>query len=304
MSGGNAGKVAYPAYIQTFHGNILGDGTTTAAVKDIDGHIADLLTGTNPYAGVTAHDPDADITTIQTRTTVFADVVDGIDEQGTWSAMIDEVTSRLDDILPSLSDIDTEVTEFEAQSRNNLAQSYNRITAGLFDINAVISTAFPSALAVVEDGFATDVSRFRAERQQQVQRERTLIIQQSVNSMINLLNLRVTGTAGSVTAQDGTSKTRIAALADQINQDLAYDVDEAYWKLDAVLKGGSGIGLISGLAAGQKGPTKIQSILGGAAIGAGIGIQAGIATGSLGIGVATALIGSILGGVSGGSGFA
>ena len=122
-------------------------------------------------------------------------------------------------------------------------------------------------MSLLEIGFNRDITNFKLE----------------ANKARAELSLRA------AELQHSISRTKLAAEADEDKLNLNYDIEEDYWVMNALIKGGGAVGLISGspaLSRVDDGPGGTQSVLGGMATGASIGtaINPGIGT-AIGAGV-------------------
>ena len=297
--GGQAGQVGFPAYLEEFHDEVLTGSAAPSLSSDVQTVMNSLFSGGNPYTGVASYNPDEALQLSQDSVNRFVSTVKGIRETSTWNRFVDVVMGRINEILPSANDIDEDVQAFDVQSMGDLARSYNRVTAGFRDINAVVSTAFPTALALLENDHNNQVARYRTERMLQRNRERALVFIQSVEQIYKIMALRMTGEMNLVSAQDGVSRFKIGAKMDQIRGDVGFQHDETMWDLSILQEGAGVIGAMSGIPPVSKKLSPLQSIVSGALTGLTFGMQAGIATGSFEIGAIGALVGAVGGGFLG-----
>ena len=303
--GGPSGEVGFPPYLEEYHEQLLNDGeasggTFTSSVQDI----ADaMLAGANPFSTAAMFNPDAAITTSQDQMDNFTALVDNLDETGLWQEFLQGAIENVEDIVPSTSDVDAEVANFDLQARKELARSWNRFASGMFDINAVINTAFPAGLALIESEYNQNVAKFRTERVLQRNRERTAVIAHSINEMIGLLSLRIQSASGAVQLQETLGRTRIAAKSDQLRGDVAFTVDETWFDMSILERAGGQISAISGIPTMPEKMTKLQAMLAGGFTGAGVGAQIGVWTGSLPLGLLAGVAGALVGAAGGAEGY-
>ncbi len=217
-SGGNSGQVSHQQYLTSWHSEFMYNAVSGPAAVLMDTNIMDItdLTttagGGNPYTGVVSYDPDTDITDAFVRINNFADVVDAMG------------TTIADD-----------VNTFEKRQRLLLARSTNRV-AGMFrDINGALSTAYPSALALLEDGYNQDVAAYTAKAEIA-----------KVASMEAQANLHLQA-----------EMAKIQILDKQIEGDTELNREESLWDLNTYLLGVSALGAIAGVA--QASTTKAVS---------------------------------------------
>ncbi len=167
--------------------------------------------------------------------------------------------------------LDAFVDEAKLQHYRSMA-----IMAGSFrDINAVVSTSFLQGMTMHQINHDTKLARGRAE----AFKTRTALLERRVGLQLE------------------ASKLEIIARSDQNEKDTNLSVDDQNWELDILLRGLSGIGAISGVAAGTtstgRKPSGATRVLGGAASGA----AAGSVGGPIGTGIG-AVLGGLLGGLS------
>ena len=292
-----SGEVGFPEYLEGFHSELLmgapADTAVPALSTDVQTIVNSMLAGGNPYGGVASYDPSSHLDMVQEKVDQFESMVLTMDDVTDWDRMVDAAISRVDDMMSTV-DVEADVAEFTAAAKNDLARAVNRIAAGFFDINAVVSTAFPSALAIVEADHLHGIARYRTERNLQTQRDRTMAILQSVNEMGKFLTMKAQTLQNVANAQLSTAQTSIMSYNDQIKMDLGLQVDEANWEL-AVLGGGANMmGAIGGIPTMPAKMTPLQQALTGIGNSAGFAVSVGSATGSFEIGLATMAAGSIL----------
>jgi len=139
--GGSSGTVSYSAYLQDFHKEILNNTTGTPTSDFYIETEINTIGASNPFASKNAYVPDV-------RTTEMQDEFDRMK-----SIALDTADEFLFETVNSFTD----------SHRLRLMQSTNRVAGMFFDINAVVGTAYPSALALLEIGFNRDVTNFKGE---------------------------------------------------------------------------------------------------------------------------------------------
>lgn len=166
------------------------------------------------------------------------------------------------------------INSFTDSHRQRLAQSTNRVAGMFFDINGVVGTAYPAALVALENGFNRDITEFRIRANQ----AKSDLAIRAANLQLEL------------------SRTKLAAEIDEDRTNLDYDSEEEYWVMNALLKGGSALGMIHGGTPSlrDKGVSGVQSVLGGMATGASVGATFGGGAGA-GVGAAIGGLSSLLG---------
>ena len=303
---GPSGEIKYQDYIQKTHANMMFGANDDAIGTTLDlfitnlHNMADILTDAdegllslNPYTSVVSYNPDTDLSQAQSTVNSFSALVSEIDEISTWNTMVDAAFDKLSKLLPDTSQVDSEVTSYEAAAKTQLANSYNRVAAGFFDINGVVGTAFPSALAMLELSFTTDVNRFRAERTHQADKNRAMVMAQAVDSMTRLLQTKLQGSANTVNMQGRQAGMTIAAKEDQRIADTNLSVDETFWRMRALRSGLDVLKGPAGVAAGPEGPSKFDRIMSGVLTSFSMAGQLGQITGSVEAGVGAFVLGSL-----------
>jgi len=303
--GGPSGEIKYQPYVQDAHAEMLYGDTAAAYATGLAGDfdslnmsfiLTDTTTGimnVNPYTGIAAYNPDTDLSLAQAAVDSYSGLISSVDETGTWGQMVDAAYAKLDTLLPSTAQVDSEVTAYEAAAKTQLANSYNRVAAGFSDINGVVGTAMPTALAMLELSFTTDVNRFRAERTHQADKNRAQAMLHSIDAMTNLLQTRIQGTATVAGMQIQRSASTIAAKEDQRIADTALSVDETFWRMRALRSGLDVLSGPSGVASGPEGPTKTERIMSGIGNSFAAGAEVGVQSGSLPLGLAVFGLGAL-----------
>ena len=292
-----SGEVGFPPYLEKFHSELLmnadPDSVAPALSTDVQTIVNSMLAGGNPYAGAASYDPSGHLDMVQEKVDQFESLVFSMDDVTDWDRMVDAAVSRVDDMMSTV-DVEADVAEFAAAAKNDLARAVNRIAAGFFDINAVISTAFPSALAIVEADHLHGIARYRTERNLQTQRDRTIAILQSVSEMAKLFTIKAQTMQNVANAQLATAQTSIMTYNDQIKMDLGLQIDEANWDMTVLGSGANMMGAISGIPTMPAKLTPLQQALTGVANAAGFAVTVGGATQSLEIGAIALVAGSAL----------
>lgn len=298
-----AGQVGYPEYLEAYHEEILVGQTGHAGVSittDAATVMNAMLAAANPYEGVSAYDPDEVLSRTENAVRAYENYANNLDATSDWDNMVASALLRADDMISSAPTVEEDVQAYEIQARNALARAVNRVAAGFSDINAVVSTAFPTALALVEQDHLSEINRYRTDRFLSLGRERALIIAQSVSEMVKLFTIQTQAMQNVANAYDMTGRFAVMANMDRIRTDIGLQVDETNWDMTILAQGSALIGSMSGITPMPQKLTPLQNALSGALTGAAWGVGIGVSTGSLEIGVAGLLAGGIAGGLVGG----
>jgi hypothetical protein len=252
--GGGSGKADWPDYMKTKHGEWL---------TEIDVLIAAGIAA-NPYTGLTAYDPDVDLTAMATAIGAFDTYIDGLDTNFVTAA----ITATYGDVAVELAA--TAVPAFEA---------------GMDNINSIQSTAFVTGeaalYAVAASAAAKEGSRLWGIVAQILGEGKKAVAAMTVEA----------------------NRMKIVAKGEEEGRQTELDVHEATWPLELYMYGGNMLGSIGGGHSGTvaKPPSKTQSALGGAMAGAGTGAMIGSMGPQATVGGTLwgAAIGAVIGGVGG-----
>lgn len=271
--GGGSGAVSYPAYMQTIHNDWL-DNTGVDTISSSITDVMDAALGNSPFTGLDAYDPDADVTAMIAAEDLLQDLVDLLSTGTTLDTLISNVLdeSRIDDL----------VDEFEADAAARLvATILPRFRRGMQNINAVVSSAFVIGEAVIEAEQERNVNRYSAE----------LHAKAGIDNAIQVINLKLEYQR--IASQMLAEIYRYKIVAKKEETDVNADIDDkdAKWDLEVFQYGANLLASIGGGTASTRGPTRAQSVLGGAMSGAAAGARIG--------GTPGAIIGGILGAASG-----
>lgn len=248
MGGGSTGSIDYPEYLKDMQSIILFGGLNEDGVPIPSGaglNILSRVMGT-----------DAETKMIGTDANPYFGVNAFIPDSELQSAVTE--LNDLEAILDT-ANMQNQVVELETSFRDrhkfNLAQSYSRVTAVMGGSGAAMGTAFPTALAMLEVGFNNDVRAFKLRAEMEMVRNKIAAVQ------LRLEYLR----------------SRAAIKIDQFRQDVSYNYDEEMWDLNVYSRAITGIGAIAGVSTiktdGE--PSKMSSVMGGAASGASMGMMVG-----------------------------
>lgn len=155
--GGSAGKVEFPAYIETIHSKWLDHTATDAVTNSVVDELNTAVSG-NPWTGATPYDPSTDITAMLAELATL-DTQVGLMLSGTG---LDTLMSSILSDTWVTDEVDAFADRLDAQLA---ADVYPRFEAGMRDINAVVSSAFAIGRSMIEDGRNREVSQFNAQMQ-------------------------------------------------------------------------------------------------------------------------------------------
>lgn len=272
-----AGDVSFPEYLSDTHSYFMlgavdaGTGfslfdPTSAGVNTLPSSVlretSTLLSGTNPFEAIEAHDPDMGISLYNARLEEYDSLVNALDPLVDWDAMSDAGITVMDLAVPTNAEIDAEIEADKAANLADLGRRINRISAGFFDINAVISTAFPAAQAIAESEWAAQWTARGAAMKTQRDQIRATVYTQAVDQMLQLTITRIQAYGTTLNARDNLVKYETAAKTDQARLNAEFNVQEATWDFNALLKGAGAISVIQGIPVVAERLTPFQSVLG------------------------------------------
>jgi len=276
--GGGSGAVSYPTYMTDVHNDWLdntGVDTITSSITDV----MDAALGNSPFLGMDAYNPDADISSMISAEVKLQDLVTLLSSGTSLDALIANV---LDD-----SHIDNIVTEFEADASARLVSTIlPRFRRGMQDINAVVSSAFAIGESIIEAEQERNVNRFSAE----------LHARAGMDNAIQVINLKLEYQKIASSMLVEIYRMKIVAKKEETDVNADLDDKDAKWDLEVFQYGANLLASIGGGTVSTKGPTRAQSVLGGALSGISGGAMIGGEFGSSGWG---GIIGGILGAASG-----
>uniref|UniRef100_A0A6M3IMJ7 Uncharacterized protein n=1 Tax=viral metagenome TaxID=1070528 RepID=A0A6M3IMJ7_9ZZZZ len=295
--GGQSGKVDYPDYIKTIHGQFLdhaGVDTPTSSVTDL----VNVALAASPFTSAIAYDPELKITNINNEITSFSSFITSLDMASKWDDFADEVNSYLVNKLDNESVIEGEFDAVSDQLRDQLdTVTLPRFRGGMRDINAVMSSSFAIGEAIIEASNQRDLSKFLADLRLKLKIQRDEVVTKVAVELIQMeLNKGELKKALLHYTVDG-NRIAIVANKEETDTNLAIDEMDAKWDLDMAMYIGNAIASIAGAATvkeGVSGPSSFRTALGGALSGAASGAMIGAKIGAIG-GPAGAGIGALLG---------
>lgn len=282
--GGSSGQVRYPAYIEGIHEDWL-DATGTDTIEASVTEVMNDALGASPYTAAVPYDPDTDITTYIAGVTDFETLVDLLSSGTGLDTLISNVLSD--------SRIQDEIDAYEAMLvASKLATTFPRFEAGMRNINSVMSSAFVTGKALIEEEITRDVAKFAADLRMRSHSEDALkVIQMKLEYQKAVSHMIIEA-----------YRIKIVAKKEESDLTVDYDVADGKWDLEVFQyganlmaapgggtaipsgkKGGAGsvlAGGISGAAAGAVAGSVIQPGV-GTAIGAAAGGLLGLASGLL-----------------------
>jgi len=147
-----------------------------AQIADITPLLSSADTQTDIWDGI--------VTAILNKIETISPLLAGTDTHiELWEAMLASVLAKLPLMLPTTVELENAVAAYERQARANLARSYQRLQAGMFDINATDGSAYPMAIAMLENQYSADLTSFSAGLYLQNLRDRSTILAGSIGQI-------------------------------------------------------------------------------------------------------------------------
>jgi len=240
--------------------------------------------------------------------TDWGDFVDTIvakaDASGTFSTVdiLDSLSTAVSDALSAISTalssqpITDAVDGYESEQTPRFMRSVSRFTASLAEVNAVQTTSFGMGLALMESEFNNDVNKFEADLkmetfkdilipsiQAHVQAElakrgyRDAFIAQSVQSISQLLNMRVSSLNSAASLLAEINRMAVVAKKEENDMNIELDVRDALWDLELYQHGSNLMAAAPGGvgSSAKQNLSTAQSALSGALAGASVGVALG-----------------------------
>lgn len=286
--GTGGGKISYPAYLETIHGQGLdhaGVDTPTSSMVDL----VNTALGSSPFSGESAYDPSTRMTNIDAAITAY----EAVDAETNWGAHITDAVAKIDGEV-----VDASYTSAEAAAYDDLIdEEYEnvnlpRFMAGYRDINAVCSSAFVVGSALMSLAQQRDKNKYLSTLRLGLTNRRFDAI---IDSSKAILQLGMDFEKALVHYTIESDRIGIVAEKEQADTDLAIDVQDAKWDMDTMIYLGNMIAAIAGASTvreGLDGPSTARSMLGGAASGAAAGAMLSPGAPMIGAGIG-ALVGGL-----------
>jgi len=256
MGGGSS--VSYPEHILNMHEAWLsgqdmsdeswsGHGNYCNVADDI--LAARRATGGSPFANVLAYNPDSQLDMAQEKLDEFLNEVLQIAPQDDVEAAIDAVAAKLENAMDYTDEIDAVVNNAEARSIAEMQRAVSRFAAGMFDLNAVMTTQFTTGIALLEQARASSVSDLEMRLHLQAKQERSTALVPLVAAILERSTQKAKGLQSVAALQGEFSKQYVVAKNEQLAMDLEMELKDATWDLDLYKYGISMLGAPAGTAA-------------------------------------------------------
>lgn len=328
--GGSSGQVSYP----DFMGNCLADwldNTHTVTLNSCMNDVMNAALGNDPFVGESAYCPDIEVAAMLSASNDFNNYIDALNESLKWSSNYDSVVSKMDwvswadayAIVKSIIDWDgisdaeiiDDVAAFADQLDDEiLTKVLPRFEAGMRDINAVVSSAFPIGRAIIEGMCDREVAKHSSalrltsaslnlESDMKKEELRSLatknylgdqVVKKTVNlqgddQILKILLAKYSWKETYTKFAIESNRMKIVAKKEETDTNLEIAESSATWDLEVFQYGGN---LLASIGSGTMVPREKKKNVTSSALGGGLtGSAAGFSVG----GPPGAVIGAILG---------
>jgi len=293
--GGGSGRVDYPDYMKTVHNDWLDD-TGTDTIEASVTSIMNAAIGASPYAAATAYDPATPLADAWTAVCAFNTLTDAMSHETDWLSAIAAARSEYDNNVVDTTQIDDDVNAFAQVLQDQLDYiEIPKLKAGYRDANAVLTSAFPIAEAVMRGMGMRDVAKYATDLRLKNHFLRAEWIGKAADRMLSNLIERVRFEQAVAQISVDAKRIHIVASKEEADQQAGFDEADGRWDLEAFQYGANVLAAIGGgtAASGGERPSKAQSAIGGALSGAaagasipGAGLWGAAIGGALGLGAA------------------
>lgn len=339
LSAGGGGSGAgndTPDYLKDAHHQILtGDHTVTTDNNMLNSKfmlqvMTDIIeTDVSPYNGETSYDPDSDLTAALVETAEFDDEVDAMvtvddfetrhdaavvkaDNDFAFSSMATSINLAVASATAALGEaaITAAVTAYRNSVEAGLATRLSQLSGGAADINAVHSSAFILAEAIIDAEVEKNISVFESQIKLELFKDtlkaqletivrkrlaRDQYISQAVSEMNRLALAKLESFKSSAILSQEYYKLKLVTKKEENRENLEMDVQDAMWDMN-IFQAGANV-LAAGFGASTMNKNEMSPFQSGIS-GLASGAAAGAAIGSVVPGVGT-LAGAIGGGTLG-----
>jgi hypothetical protein len=244
---GGASSTGYPTAIEVMHqtwltGQHMDDETYTnwTGTDWSDyGNVADDIVaarsdaGGSPWENVVAYNPDSQLDMAQQKLDEFYYEVAGIAAQTDVETAIDAVAEKLDEhYVDATETIDAVVDEAEARSILDSQRAVSRFAAGMFDLNAVMTSQFATGIALIEAERAQGITDLEKRLYLEAQQTRNANLVPLVSAILQKAADKARGYQAAALLQGEISKQHIVAKNEEHTMNLQAEVKDATWDLD------------------------------------------------------------------------
>lgn len=296
--GGSSGELILPpaqnyAHALLLHGNtddsppaedtadaywdVVKVGATLNVIEEMN--VAALL---NPYTGVSAYDPSAELDRLDDAVEDFIDSIEVFDPE---TLLADAVNAALENVTDTLLS-EAELTAAVAAHRDRTEDAYLRRVSGaaasLLGGRAIMSGGFDASMTALANQREAEIADFSAKLGMMNREQRTNLSISFASQFIEIAQFYTNARQAAVSLVFQAAQARVVGEQDRINQDLDFDNQEIKWKLNLFEYGQ---GVIS--AYGGAGPIPRPSSLSQRLFGNLGATATGALTAGIGLGTAT-----------------
>lgn len=274
-----AGQVDFPAHTKLFNQDLLYgdplDATTEATYAaatdtpdtfgwnisfDTDAARSENLPNDNPHSNSAAPSPDDDLAKMVDALDDVGGALGDLDAEATITAYVDAHESTVDTIILTDAAINEAVNAFDTKSKPPHLRGTTRVAASLFDVRSVMSSTYGGAMANHELARAQEVDDYRAKLQLQQSTQRSEAVLQLVRMSAQTEQFRIQGLGTHVQTNTAVAQKKYELKAEQIQYDLARDIDDTLWNLNLYTYPLAGASAMQGIPLGPLPPTKFERI--------------------------------------------
>lgn len=272
--GSSATDQAYPVHMTQMHqeflaGREIDSGYVFGTFSDVasDTEAARAENGGSPFEAVEGYDPTGDMMRAQSNLDMVSSQLSMYDPETELAKAVDVALSKYDGSFSlTEEEILSEVNAFEDQSIKAMQREVSRTAAGFFDIQAVMSSQYGQAIALLEAARQREVSAFEATMRTEKRRDRMALVQSILQGKTQLELTKLRSVLAIAGMQMEQSKMVVMAMQDKINFDLEVESRDAVWDLELYPYRNAVMSSIAGSATVPF-PTKWDRALQAAAVG-------------------------------------
>ena len=221
-SGGSSGRVDYPTYMKTAHGQWLDDDGVDVLTDSTAGAMEAAL-GASPWSGESAYNPATPLAAAWTAVCAYNTVVDALDESADWLGAMSTVETEVDaniydddfisnklleylqdiglaielaetavDSVIDDSSIEADTDAFSTSMDDVVDNTMTKFRTGMRNINAVNSSAFVLGEAILFGMKGRDVAQHESASRVKLNEQRNTMIVGLLDGGISLTKAGVT----------------------------------------------------------------------------------------------------------------
>lgn len=300
--GGSSGKVEYPAYLQTIHGQLLDNGATDTINFSMYDLLNDAYT-TNPfndaslsiYSGRTVIDNNGvdSIPTVASNIAAVIATVTDFDPLDYYTSTLTSVASAIDATILDDSVISAASTAFATVVEVDVAAEKAKYDADSALLGAAMSSAYTLGKTFIDSRKMEKVAFYDADLRAKMYLQRNDMVNLTTRELLGKRMALIQLTKETYAFAVEACKLKILNEREYTEQNIDFLHRKATWRFDALQHGFNAIASIGGgtSIAGTPKLNSTQATVSGAFAGASIGAQVGGGYGTA--------VGAVIGGVAG-----